>query len=367
MFKQLIASRTIRARVALIVAAVLIVPVAISLTVTQLPFARRGDTAGRLFGKAVPMQTFQEERRWVQQQADRQFGGASSESLAPLVTQWAWDKLMLEAEAKRTHLRVNDQELAAFLQKIPAFQDHGVFRPERYHGYLESAGNSAQAFEALLRRDLLVEKLEDSIKASVRVSDDDVKAAYRQSHESLKVSLIRVMPDAFISAANAAVTDADGHAYAETHPAEELANAKEQLVQALARVRARAEAETLRTRLMAKRAIGVRYEEAVLIAGVAPIHLIISRGQSLASLGLTPEVTTAVFALSPGALTPVIETPNGFIIARSEEQIPADESAFAASKETVRADVVKEWQATRWDQWLAEVRTRAKLQSAPEP
>ena len=234
MFKRLITSHRFRARVALAVTITLLIPFAVFFTANQFPLNRRADTAGLLFGKPVSRQTFEDERRWVEQRLEQQIG-ERAEGLAPLVTQWTWEKLMLEAEAKRLRLRVDDQELAIFLRQIPAFQDHGVFRPERYHEYLEATGLPPQAFETLVRRDLLVEKLVHSIETPEHVSDEEVLAA------CAKVPFVPAEPDERI------LTDASFFARFKASVREELLKTRraERLAKWLAEVRARARLQPL--------------------------------------------------------------------------------------------------------------------------
>jgi len=527
MFKRIITSHKLRARVALIVTITLLIPFAVFFTANQLPLrGRRADTAGFLFGKAVSWETFQDERRWVQRQAEQQLGDQSGQLVSLLTTQWTWEKLMLEEEAHRARLRVDDQELAAFLRNVPVFQDHGVFRPERYHAYLRTIGLTPQAFEPLLRRDLLVEKLVNSIKASVRVSDDDVKTANQQAHEALKASVILVTPEPFVSATDAAATDADVRArydaspdevrvpeqvvaeyagrsrealreavhleegavdsYYRDHPGEfakedgtpkplgeveaairdqliegqvrrqltalaldldedvaarrpfeeilktrtltqvsigpiavdqaatlpppqptllraaaelkegEMSRVletdegvyvarltlripqhlppfdevrdkvRERLAQERAKANARASADTLHATLKDRWAAGVRFEEAVLAAGVTPMSVAFTRTGPIGPIGRAPEVNTAAFNLPLGALTAVIEVPRGFVIVRPEERIPADEATLTKSHEAAREETLKARQAARVQEWLTAVRTRAKLQRVDE-
>ena len=522
MFKRLITSHTFRTRVALGVTIMLLVPFAIFFTANQLPFGRHSDVAGIVFGKDVPVQAFQDEQRWIRPRIEQQLGQQSGQLISILTTQQAWETFMLEEEAKRSGLRVDDQELAAFLRHLAAFQDHGVFRPERYHGYIQTAGLTPQTFETLIRRDLLVEKLVHSIEASVRVSDDEVTAASRQAHESLKASVIRFTPEPFIPDVSAAITDADLRAryeaqpdevrvpeqlvmeyagrsreaqrlavrledeavdeYYRDHPSEfanedgtpqpletvaaairdqlldararqqltaltldleedvaarrsfeeilntrglprasagpvaadqastlttpepsllrEVAQLQEgrmsgvleidegvyvarlvhrvpahlppfeevrakiraRLVQEHAQARARASADTLRAMLKDRQAAGIRFEEAVRIAGVTPTHATFTRTQPIDPIGSVPEVNTAAFALPLGEISMVLEVPSGFVIVRPEERIPADEASLATFTEAVREEIVKARRSKRLQEWLDEVRKRANLQ-----
>ena len=188
-----------------------------------------GGTAGVMFGKRIPWETFQEQRAWIRRQLESQLGSdIPPEILDPVLNQVVWDRLILLEEAQRSRLRVDDLELAAFIQGIAGFQDQGRFLPERYHRYLRAIGMSPQEFEKLLRDDLRIKKLTDSVKASVAVSDEEVKAAYVKAHERLTTSVILVETASWTKIASAALTEADLRASYDAHPEE--ARLPEQLV-----------------------------------------------------------------------------------------------------------------------------------------
>lgn len=194
----------------------------------QAPEGPEG-TAGVMFGKRIPWETFQEHRLWIRRQLESQLGSdIPPEILDPVLNQVVWDRLILLEEARRNRLRVDDLELAALIQGIAGFQDQGRFFPERYHRYLRAIGMSPQEFEKLLRDDLRIKKLTDSVKASAAVSDEDVRAAYVKAHERLTASVILLETASWTSAASAVLAEADVRASYDAHPEEALV--PEQLV-----------------------------------------------------------------------------------------------------------------------------------------
>lgn len=220
MFKRLIKSHALRRRTSWLIAAILILPFILFFHASgRAPAKGPGGTAGVIFGREIPWETFQTHRVWTQRQWENRFGDVP-ETLAPLLTQSTWDRLILLEEAKRRHLRVDDAELAARIAQIPAFQQDGRFLPERYKLYLRAINISASAFEQLLREDLLVEQLVNSVKNSATVSDQEVREAYEKKHERLTALLFWFDPASFTEQAAAMATEANLRAFYEAHAEE---------------------------------------------------------------------------------------------------------------------------------------------------
>lgn len=526
MFKNLIKSPAARRRTSLVIAAVLIFPFVLFFHATfQPPKQGPGGNAGMVFGNTIPWEMFREQETVIRQRLESQMNGQLPEELmGPMVAQATWDRLIVMAEAARKRIHVADEEVAAAIRAIPQFQQEGRFAPERYQTILRATGMSLQNFEARLRTDLMVDKLVESIKTSVAVTDDEVKAAYRQEHEQLTASLLLIDPASFSERASAAITDIEVRAHYDAHPEEvrlparvtleyagrsreEVAEAiqlddeelrafyedhpdafaaedktpkpfeevrdavrrqavderarkelktlaldlqddldaqlrfeeiiavrglpsreagplavdnpwapgapepavfqaatglpegqmseviesergvhiarvthripprvppfdevrervKATVVQQRARELAQQSADALRARLTQQQTDGIRFEETILLDDVSPLHPApFTRTQPIDPLGAAAAVNEAAFAATLGELTEVLETPRGFVILRPEERIPADESAFAASAEALRQELLARKQSDRLDAWLKELRTQAKVQS----
>lgn len=218
MFKRLIVSHVIRRRVSWLIAAILILPFILFFHATgRAPAKGPGGAAGVIFGEPVDWDTFQDERRWLQRQFEGQFGDVG-EAMQPLLTQAAWDRLILLEEAHRSRLQVADEEVAAFIRRLPELQEGGRFYADRYHRLLQLSGTTAQAFEARIRRNLLVEKLVSSVRDAVTVGDEEVRAAYRAAHEARRASLVLFGPAAADETAAATPTEEELRAAYEARP-----------------------------------------------------------------------------------------------------------------------------------------------------
>ncbi|TLM68847.1 MAG: hypothetical protein FDZ69_01195 [Deltaproteobacteria bacterium] len=104
--------------------------------------------------------------------------------------------LLLE-EAKRQGLEVGKQELIDAIAKIPAFQENGAFSKERYLQVLKAQRLSAEEFEEMQRRDLLVEKVRDGLQKNLTIGDAEIEQEFRNREEKVNLEVVRVSPAAF--------------------------------------------------------------------------------------------------------------------------------------------------------------------------
>jgi peptidyl-prolyl cis-trans isomerase D len=106
--------------------------------------------------------------------------------------------LLLE-EAKRLGVQVSRQELVEAIAKIPAFQQDGVFSKDRYLQILAAQRLSADEFEELQRRDLLVGKVRDGMQKGLEISDEEIAEEFRNREEKVNLEVVRIAPAAFES------------------------------------------------------------------------------------------------------------------------------------------------------------------------
>ncbi|MCB1055745.1 MAG: peptidyl-prolyl cis-trans isomerase [Acidobacteria bacterium] len=133
------------------------------------------------------------------------------------------DRKILVREARKMGLRVSDDELRKAILELPVFKDEaGRFvgderyeRAVRYMGYPNSS-----EFEAALRDDLLTDKLDEALRSSVYVSDQEVEDAYRGRTEKAKIRYVRVRNAQFND--QVSVTPEDVQAYYDAHTADYL-------------------------------------------------------------------------------------------------------------------------------------------------
>ncbi|MBI3330776.1 MAG: peptidyl-prolyl cis-trans isomerase [Candidatus Omnitrophica bacterium] len=304
-----------------------------------------------------------------------------AEAMQPLLTQSTWDRLILLEEARRTQLQVADEEVAAFIRQLPELQEGGRFYADRYHRLLQLSGTTAQAFEARVRRNLLVDKLVSSVRNAVTVGDEEVRAAYRAAHEARRASLVLFEPAAAAEAVAAALTEEELRAAYEARP--EAVRVPEQLRveyaglsrEELAPMIALSDEEirnfydthpdrfaktdgtltpydavrdTARQHLVEERlrqrlaALAVDLEDD--LRGSRPFEEIIaSRGLTRHADGASdPAILQAVEGLAEGRVSEVVETGNGVYVARVTQRIPPRVPPFEEVRDQVRETVIRE-------------------------
>jgi peptidyl-prolyl cis-trans isomerase D len=128
------------------------------------------------------------------------------------------DESAAVAEARRLGLKVSDAEVAQRIFAIPAFQQNGVFAGEDVYSRVLASQNpplSKAEFEESLRRSLLVDKLRAALTEWLTVSDGDVAAEFARRNEKVKAELVSISADALRDKVQ--VTDQDLSAWFEAH------------------------------------------------------------------------------------------------------------------------------------------------------
>ena len=95
-------------------------------------------------------------------------------------------------EAKNNGLDVSKDELRDSIANVPYFQKDGKFSMDYYKGMLSYNRMTANEFENIQRREMLREKMKGIIAGSSKVSEDELKEAYKVNNQKIKVSYILV-------------------------------------------------------------------------------------------------------------------------------------------------------------------------------
>ena len=99
-------------------------------------------------------------------------------------------RLMLQ-EAERVGIVVTDSEVTSVLSKTPGFQDReGNFRPELYMRILSMNRMAPEIYEHGIRQSQKVARLQDFIRATVRITDEEVKAKYVEDNEKVNCKYV---------------------------------------------------------------------------------------------------------------------------------------------------------------------------------
>jgi peptidyl-prolyl cis-trans isomerase D len=170
--------------------------------------ARMAGDIGRVNGSGISQadwQTALEEQRISYRQ---RFGASPADQDLRAVERDAWRALLNERlfaeEAKRAGLQATDGEVLVgmrtnpptMLLMQPAFQTEGQFDANKYLSALSNPqmGNLWAPFEDMLRESLPVKKLQERLLASIKLTDPELKQAFRDRYERTSATLLLVPP-----------------------------------------------------------------------------------------------------------------------------------------------------------------------------
>ena len=102
-------------------------------------------------------------------------------------------------EANKLDLKVSDAEVINHINSLTAFQKNKVFNNSTYQNYLKFKRLTPQEFEEDQREALLLEKIQNLIKSSVKVSPNELEEAFRLTNEKIKLDYVIIPSNHFKS------------------------------------------------------------------------------------------------------------------------------------------------------------------------
>ncbi len=297
------------------------------------------------------------------------------------------DSALVHDELRRLGLDVTDEQLVVAIQHMPELQENGRFNRELLARILDSQRDRGE-FEESLRRDIRQRRLESLVADGVQVSPAEVEERYKLDHEQVNLAFVRV--SAADLAKTATVTDADLQAEIAAHPEryrapatvraryvayrraefEPTAKPTDAEMQAFyrehvedrftdpdevharhilirvdpgaddaAKSKARAEAEDVLKQVRAGGDFAALAKEHSKDPGSA------AKGGDLGFFPrgrMVPAFDAAAFALEPGQVSDVVETPFGFHIIKVEEKKPGGVRPFDAVREQIEKELTAE-------------------------
>lgn len=310
--------------------------------------------AATVNGETIPVSEWERTVRLYEQQLG---GGVSREMLAQLgIGQQALSMLVDQElaiqEAKRRGIVVTDDEISRAVHRNPEFQENGRFDFEKYKDLTRQAYGGPEAYENVLRRVLLSQKVSAVLAQTVKVPDADVRDAWQQQADRANLSFVlfpvnaareevRDVSDAdvkaFVAKEGARLEKfyADNqarydqkqkvhvrHLLAATGPGKDEAAAQKKAEDAVARLKK-----------------GEPFAKVAAELSDDPNAKTSGGDLGFISEGLVaPEIYKAASGLEKGKFSDPVKTPRGFEVLYAEEIIPARKIALDA----VRADIAKE-------------------------
>jgi peptidyl-prolyl cis-trans isomerase D len=162
---------------------------------------RKMKYAGKIFDKKVPFAEFENQ---LQQTiiSDKLNYENNFNKIKHLLdqdrAQRTWVRILLIREAAKRNIVITDEALVQYITTYPKFQIDGKFNETFYKDILRNFLNvQPSTFEECFRDKLKIDKLVDQETASVSVSDEETKEAFRQYNEKVQVSYILFANDEF--------------------------------------------------------------------------------------------------------------------------------------------------------------------------
>ncbi|UCD82413.1 MAG: SurA N-terminal domain-containing protein, partial [Desulfobacterales bacterium] len=107
------------------------------------------------------------------------------------------DNILMRQAAEELDIRVSDEDLSESIRGISAFQVAGVFNPRRYQFILDQNNLTPESFERSQRDALLVQKLNNFITGSVKVSDQEAMEWFKWNNAMVNLNFFLLTPDRY--------------------------------------------------------------------------------------------------------------------------------------------------------------------------
>jgi peptidyl-prolyl cis-trans isomerase D len=335
--------------------------------------------AAQVNGKSIPAAEWEQQYRQLYVLYRQQAGEAFTRELADQLglpaqaMEQVVDRELVVQEARKRGITVSPQELTRMVHATPSFQDNGVFNFAIYEESTRAAYGSPAKYEAMLRENLLFQKMMAAVRETVKLSEAEVRAAWeadsdRATVEFLRVPITAATPlvkatpeevkafaekekgrvEAFYKA-NAARFDQKKkvrvrHVLARAAPGGDDAAAKKKIEEAAARVKKGED--------FAKVAQALSEDEATR-----------ARGGELGfvSEGLFDDAfAAAALALEPGKVSGPVRSQSGWHLLKADEVVPAKKVSLDDAREVIARELLTADRAAA----LAKERAEAALAAA---
>jgi peptidyl-prolyl cis-trans isomerase D len=211
-----------------IIVGVILALIAIPFAFFGIDYYFRGDSAGTevasVAGQPISQREFGDALRQRQDQIRRMLQGRVDQAMldSPEVRRQVLDDLVadrvLYTAALKAGLTVTPAELQTVISEIPAFREDrgaGKFSRQLYEAALRAQGMNEAGFESLLRKDLLLGRMRQSVEATAFLPDAVLDQLYRLQKERREVSQAVLAPAQYV--ARVKLEDGAAQAYYDAH------------------------------------------------------------------------------------------------------------------------------------------------------
>lgn len=104
------------------------------------------------------------------------------------------DNQVIMKEARNMGIKVSMDEVSAAIAAMPMFQKDGAFNFDLYQQLLKSNRMTAKEFEEGQKGDLTLQKVRQSVKDKVTISDDEALTQYKKEHDKIELEYVAYVP-----------------------------------------------------------------------------------------------------------------------------------------------------------------------------
>ncbi len=155
--------------------------------------------AGKIFGRKVSFEEFNDCLQAVKTQAVLQFGDNFNKVQKFLnLERETWDRLILLHEARKRKIKITNQEVVEAIKKYPLFQRDAKFDPKIYEDVLMYGLHiPPREFEEQIRLSLMFVKLFEDLTKGVKADDRELAEEYKKANEKVRLSYFLFTPALF--------------------------------------------------------------------------------------------------------------------------------------------------------------------------
>lgn len=300
----------------------------------------------------------------------------------PLLAKLAWDRILMMEEVKKSGIKISDKEVIEALRSHPLFIRNGVF-DDRFYTYMlkNNIGLEPRAFEEIVRDNISLQRLSNSLTKDVKLSDDDVLSEYKKEFAKIKISYILLEPKDYLDKVSIDENMVKNFYDKNKDKLIVKSNLKGAIPDRPATFEeSKADMEKylkeVETRKMLKERSGEIYKELLERTGnkgetftsaASKLGLNVkdtdffSKKDTVEAVGDTPVIVEASHGLKDFEPSGPLEISKGYIIFEVVGKNAPDEEAFAKEKEEYSKKVREARSDLIMEKWLKELEDKAKL------
>ncbi len=165
--------------------------------------AQRKNRVAVVNGEVITLEQYRDAYDRLMDQYRRQFSSSLDEKLLKTLglkrqaVNQLINRRLLFQKANQLGLHVTKEELVRTIQKMAAFQHNGRFDPRLYQRILAANRMTPEMFEASVRGDLIVEKIQGFVLGSVKVSDSEALDTFMWREEKVNLDYVPFKPSSY--------------------------------------------------------------------------------------------------------------------------------------------------------------------------